>query len=229
MNKSAPKSPNSPYTGGQSGSIAGEDSDGGWDHLAMALIKTLNVADAAPYIQGDGVFLRHPRPLDYSDWAQVREESRAFLSPWEPVWPPDDLTRSAFRRRLRRYAREIREGTTYPFLLFRSDDRQLLGGITLSNVARGVQQSCTLGYWSGVRFAGQGYMTRGVRALIPYVFEELQLHRLQAACLPENESSKAVLRKCGFREEGYLRGYLRINGAWRDHVVFGILRDDPRP
>ncbi|PKQ03183.1 MAG: 30S ribosomal protein S5 alanine N-acetyltransferase, partial [Alphaproteobacteria bacterium HGW-Alphaproteobacteria-12] len=55
-----------------------------------------------------------------------------------------------------------------------------------------------------------------------------KLHRLQAACLPENERSRAVLRKCGFTEEGIARGYLRINGAWRDHVVFAILRDDPR-
>ncbi|MEQ8951827.1 GNAT family protein, partial [Parvibaculum sp.] len=76
--------------------------------------------------------------------------------------------------------------------------------------------------------AGRGYVTAAVRALVPYVFEELRLHRLQAACLPENERSRAVLRKCGFTEEGIARGYLRINGAWRDHVVYAILRDDPR-
>ena len=104
----------------------------------------------------------------------------------------------------------------------------MLGGCTLSGVQRGVQQSCTLGYWAGETHAGKGYVTAAVRALIPFVFEELKLHRLQAACLPENERSRSVLRKCGFTEEGIARGYLRINGAWRDHVVYAILRDDPR-
>ena len=111
-------------------------------------------------------------------------------------------------------------------LLHLSFHREFERGIR--RVQRGVQQSCTLGYWAGERHAGRGHVTAAVRALIPFVFEELKLHRLQAACLPENERSRAVLRKCGFTEEGIARGYLRINGAWCDHVVFAILRDDRR-
>ncbi|HMM13259.1 MAG TPA: GNAT family protein [Parvibaculum sp.] len=195
----------------------------------MAFLRSISRPEPAPLIIGDGVRLRSPQMGDYEEWAALREKSRAFLTPWEPTWPEDDLSKASYRRRTRRYLREIRADRAYPFFIFREEDGALVGGCTLSNVQRGVQQSCALGYWAGEIHAGRGYVTRAVRALIPYVFEELKLHRLQAACLPENERSKAVLRKCGFREEGYARGYLRINGVWRDHLVFAILRDDPRP
>lgn len=194
----------------------------------MAFLRSITKPETAPLVLGEGVYLRTPQPGDYAAWAALRGDSRDFLTPWEPTWAQDDLTRTAFRRRLRRYMREIREDNAYPFFIFREQDEALVGGCTLSGVQRGVQQSCTLGYWAGEKYAGQGYVTAAVRALIPYVFEELKLHRLQAACLPENERSRAVLRKCGFTEEGHARGYLRINGMWRDHVVFAILRDDPR-
>jgi ribosomal-protein-alanine N-acetyltransferase len=194
----------------------------------MAFLRTISKPDPASLIFGDGVWLRAPQIGDFSEWAVLRDQSRDFLMPWEPTWPTDDLTRPAFRRRVRRYQREIRDGHAYPFFIFREDDGALVGGCTLSNVHRGVQQDCTLGYWAGAPYAGQGYVTRAVRALIFFVFEELKLHRLQASCLNENERSKAVLRRCGFREEGYARGLLRINGVWRDHVQFAILRDDPR-
>lgn len=194
----------------------------------MAFLRSMSRPETTPVVVGDGVYLRGPQMGDYAEWATLRAKSRDFLAPWEPTWPDDDLTRSAYRRRIRRYLREVKEDHAYPFFIFREDDEALVGGCTLSNVQRGVQQSCSLGYWAGEIHAGQGFVTRAVRALIPYAFEELRLHRLQAACLPENERSKAVLRKCGFREEGHARGYLRINGMWRDHVVFAILRDDPR-
>lgn len=194
----------------------------------MAFLRSISKPDTSPLVIGDGVWLRGPQISDHTEWAALREVSREFLTPWEPTWSADELTKASFRRRIRRYQRETREDRAYPFFIFRETDNALVGGCTLSNVNRGVQQFCTLGYWAGAPFAGQGYVTKAVRALIPYVFEELKLHRLQAACMPENERSKAVLRRCGFREEGYARGLLRINGVWRDHVQFAILRDDPR-
>jgi ribosomal-protein-alanine N-acetyltransferase len=195
----------------------------------MAFLRSISKPEVAPLLTGEGVKLRGPLMGDFAEWAALREKSRDFLVPWEPTWPLDDLTRASFRRRIRRYQREVRDDQAYPFFIYREEDGALVGGCTLSNVHRGVQQFCSLGYWAGEPFAGKGYVTRAVRALIPYVFEELKLHRLQAVCLAENERSKAVLRRCGFREEGYARGYLRINGVWRDHLVFAILRDDPRP
>ena len=180
-----------------------------------------------PLLQGEGVYLRCPRYADYSAWADLRRDSRGFLTPWEPTWPPDELTRGAFRRRLRRYSGEIKSDTAYPFFVFREDGDALIGGCTLSNVRRGVCQSASVGYWVGESHARHGFMTAAVRALIPFVFETLALHRLEAACIPDNEPSRRLLLKLGFREEGRARAYLQINGQWRDHILFSLLEDDP--
>jgi [ribosomal protein S5]-alanine N-acetyltransferase len=180
-----------------------------------------------PVLQGDGVFLRYPQMSDYPAWAALRDESREFLAPWEPVWAADELSRAAFRRRIRRYQREIRGDLAYPFFVVRKADNALMGGCTLSNVRRGVTQSAALGYWIGERYARQGYMYAALTAMLPFVFHVLALHRLEAACIPENEASRALLRKVGFREEGRARRYLQINGEWRDHVLFALLEDDP--
>lgn len=180
-----------------------------------------------PVLQGDGVFLRYPQMSDYAMWAALRDASREFLAPWEPIWAADELSRSAFRRRIRRYQREIRGDLAYPFFIFRKTDNALIGGCTLSNVRRGVTQSAALGYWIGERYARRGHMTAALTVMLPFVFQVLTLHRLEAACIPENEASQALLRKVGFREEGRARRYLQINGEWRDHVLFALLEDDP--
>ena len=133
-----------------------------------------------------------------SNWARLRGESREFLTKWEPVWAEDELTRGAFRRRIKRYQKETRLDSAYVFFVFRASDDTLMGGCTLSNVRRGVTQCCALGYWIGARFARQGYMSDAVRALIPFVFGTLGLHRIEAACLPENEPSRNLLAKAGF-------------------------------
>ncbi len=179
-----------------------------------------------PVIKGEGIYLRYPRMADYLQWSKLRHDSRAFLSPWEPSWATDELTRGAFRRRLKRYAKETRHDTAYAFFVFRSEDNALLGGCTLSNVRRGVTQCCALGYWVGERFSRQGYMTKAVRALVPFIFRTLGLHRIEAACLPENQPSQNVLDKAGFRKEGLAKRYLQINGDWQDHVLFALLAEE---
>jgi ribosomal-protein-alanine N-acetyltransferase len=179
-----------------------------------------------PRLNGAHVYLRAPHADDWREWAELRAASRAFLQPWEPTWPEDALTRDAYRRRLRQQMREWRAGEGYAFFMFLRDTRQLVGGINIGNVRRGVAQCASLGYWMGAGFAGRGYMKDGVTAIMPFVFEELRLHRLEAACLPENEPSKGVLRGTGFREEGLARQYLRINGKWHDHVLFALLRTE---
>jgi len=179
-----------------------------------------------PVIRGDRVYLRYPLMPDYLQWSKLRSESRAFLSPWEPQWARDELTKSAFRRRLKRYAHETRNDTAYAFFVFRRDDEVLLGGCTLSNVRRGVTQCCAIGYWIGERFSRQGYMQDAIHALLPFVFQTLGLHRIEAACLPANEPSKSLLIKTGFKQEGLARRYLQINGDWQDHVLFALLADE---
>jgi [ribosomal protein S5]-alanine N-acetyltransferase len=165
---------------------------------------------------------------DFPQWADLRDSSRAFLTPWEPIWPSDDLTRPGFRRRLRRYSEDISADRAYPFLVFRTDDNMLVGGVTLANVRRGIVQTGTIGYWIGQPFAGHGYMTSALRVLLPFVFSELSLHRIEAACIPTNTASVRVLEKCGFVREGLARKYLCINGVWQDHVLFGLLNEDFR-
>ncbi len=191
-------------------------------------LRGVALRDAGPVIRGPGITVRAPTMADYPAWAALREESRQFLAPWEPSWAPDELTRAAFRRRLKRYGRDIRDDVGYPFLVFRAGDDVLLGGLTLAYVRRGVTQSCTLGYWMGARYAGRGVMTAAVRTVIPFAFDTLKLHRVEAACLPSNEASIRLLEKVGFRREGYAHRYLCINGDWRDHVLFALVADEPR-
>ena len=109
-------------------------------------------------------------------------------------------------------------GATYAFLIFRRDDEVLLGGITLSNVRRGVAQSASAGYWMGKRYARKGYMAEAIRLTLDFSFDTLGLHRVEAACLPSNTPSLNLLLKSGFIREGVARRYLRINGTWQDHV-----------
>jgi len=179
-----------------------------------------------PIIKGGGVYLRYPRIADFPAWARLRGESRAFLAPWEPVWASDELTKGASRRRIKRYQKEARLDSAYAFFVFRAEDDVLMGGCTLSNVRRGVTQCCALGYWIGERFSRQGYMFEAVRALVPFIFSTLGLHRIEAACLPSNQASQNLLMKVGFRQEGVALRYLQINGEWRDHVLFALLADE---
>jgi ribosomal-protein-alanine N-acetyltransferase len=166
---------------------------------------------------------------DHAEWAALREASREFLIPWEPTWPADDLTRGAFRRRIRRYSEDIRTDQGYAFLVFRKSDDVLVGGLTLANIRRGVAQAGSLGYWMGLPYVRQGYMTAAVHAIVPFALERLRLHRLEAACIPSNAGSIRLLEKNGFVREGYAHEYLCINGIWQDHLLFARLKDRPGP
>lgn len=194
----------------------------------MAFLRSISTNNANPTLRARRVMLRAPTFADFTQWARLREQSRAFLSPWEPIWPADDLTRLAFRRRLRRYQRELRNGSGYPLFIFSADGETLLGGLTLAQIQRGVTQSGVLGYWMGEPHAGKGLMGEAVRAVIGFSFDTLHLNRIEAACLPRNTASIRLLEKVGFAREGYARKYLCIDGRWQDHILYGLVRDDPR-
>jgi ribosomal-protein-alanine N-acetyltransferase len=190
----------------------------------MAFFRTINFSEPLASIAGEDVTLRTPQMTDYNEWAALRETSRAFLTPWEPTWPADDLTRGSFRRRIRRYAEDLRTDQGYAFLIVRNADGVLVGGLTLANIRRGVAQAASLGYWMGLPYVRSGYMTAGVRAVIPFAFTTLRLHRLEAACIPTNAGSIRLLEKTGFVREGYAREYLCINGIWQDHLLYARLQ-----
>lgn len=163
---------------------------------------------------------------DYDEWAALRQASRAFLTPWEPLWSVDELTRPAYRQRMRRFQKDIENDEAYPFFIFRVSDHRLVGGLTLSNVRRGAAQTASLGYWMGETFAGQGLMTKAVALTVGFAFDKLDLRRIEAACLPTNQVSIRLLERVGFRQEGFARQYLNIAGRWSDHLLFAMLAAD---
>lgn len=187
----------------------------------MAFFRSVSFSEPSPAIERDTVLLRVPQMSDHEEWAHLREISRDFLVPWEPTWPADDLTRGAFRRRLKRYTEDVRTDQAYAFFVFRRTDNALVGGLTIANIRRGVAQAGSIGYWMGQPFVRCGYMTAALRAVLPFSFDTLRLHRVEAACIPTNAASIRLLEKCGFVREGYAREYLCINGIWQDHLLFG--------
>ncbi len=172
--------------------------------------------------------LRLPEHRDFRQWVALREASTRFLTPWEPTWSSDHLTRRAFTGRVRWAARTASDGSALPLFLVRHADNMLLGAITLDHIRRGPAQSGTIGYWIGQAHARQGYMREAITGLVHHAFVELDLSRIEAACLPENAASRGVLEKCGFKYEGVAQSYLQINGRWRNHVLYANLRHDRR-
>ncbi len=192
----------------------------------MAFLRSSSGHDAALTLRARSVWLRAPLMVDYGPWAELRALSRDHLTPWEPQWQRDELSRSAYRRRVRHYQREAREDQGYAFLIFSDSDDKLVGGLTLSNVRRGVTQAGVIGYWIGKPFTGRGYMTEAVRAAASFAFDTLHLHRIEAATMPSNLPSIRVLEHNGFRREGFARQLLKINGVWEDHFLHARLNGD---
>jgi [ribosomal protein S5]-alanine N-acetyltransferase len=195
----------------------------------MAFLRPSPGIDPDAEIRGERIFLRLPTMSDYSAWAELRALSRQHLTPWEPQWARDELTRSSFRRRLRHVQCEVRDDLGYAYLMFAEKPFTLVGGVNISNVRRGIAQTASIGYWIGAPYAGRGLMTDAVRAVTHFAFATLRLNRLEAACLPSNAASARVLAKAGFRLEGRARRYLKIEGRWQDHDLYALLHDDARP
>lgn len=179
-------------------------------------------------LETERLSLRPPVHSDFASWASLRLESRAFLTPWEPQWAEDHLTRRAFTNRVYWAARAVSGGTALPLFMTRREDNALVGAITLDNIRRGPAQAGTLGYWVGERFARNGYMREAIEAVVHHAFEKLNLSRIEAACLPENAASRALLESSGFKYEGVAQSYLQIEGRWRSHVLYAALRADRR-
>jgi ribosomal-protein-alanine N-acetyltransferase len=197
--------------------------------MSKSVFRFLSRQPDTPELRGENHLLRLPRYTDYREWQRLRSESRSFLQPWEPIWRHDELTESAFRARVVRSGQEYSSGLAVPLLVFRRQDEVLVGGLTIGYIRRGAAQSCMIGYWMGEKYAGQGHMLAALQVAIPYIYTGLQLHRIEAACIPENWKSIRLLEKAGFEREGVLRRYLKINGEWRDHVMFSRLAEDGDP
>ncbi|WP_425406416.1 GNAT family N-acetyltransferase [Hwanghaeella sp.] len=180
-------------------------------------------------LTGPRVYIRPPAAADQRAWLDLRRTSRDFLEPFEPAWPKDALTPAAYRRRMRRAHADWQASLGYAFFIFSRRDDSLLGGITVTNVRRGVIQAGNIGYWIGEPHKRNGYMFEAVQLCLDFCFRNLDLHRVEAACLVDNTPSKRLLEKSGFKGEGRARQYLCIAGKWQDHDTFAILRQDARP
>jgi len=174
------------------------------------------------------LILRPPAHSDYRAWTSLRQDSAAFLTPWEPTWAEDHLSRKSFTNRVYWAQRSITNGTAVPLSLIRRSDDMLLGAITLDNIRRGPAQAGTTGYWIGEPFARQGYMREAIAAVVHHAFTSIDLSRIEAGCLPENTPSRRLLESCGYKYEGVAQSYLQINGRWRNHVLYANLRHDRR-
>ncbi|MFK7881972.1 GNAT family N-acetyltransferase [Roseobacter sp.] len=179
-------------------------------------------------IETERMTLRPPIHSDFRAWTALRLQSKDYLTSWEPSWAKDHLTRKAFTNRVYWAQRSVSGGTAMPLFLIRRRDDALLGAITLDNIRRGPAQAGTLGYWTGEPFARQGYMQEAIKALVHHAFTQLDLSRIEAACLPENTASRGLLETSGFKYEGVAQSYLQIDGRWRTHVLYAALRGDRR-
>lgn len=179
-------------------------------------------------IETERMTLRLPMHGDYRGWSNLRLSGAQFLQPWEPTWSPEHLSRKGFTNRVYWAQRSVASETAVPLFLIRREDGALLGALTLDNIRRGPAQAGTVGYWIGAEHARQGYMREALAGVVHYAFTQMDLSRVEAACLPENTASRGVLEKAGFKYEGVAQSYLQINGRWRNHVLYASLRNDRR-
>ncbi len=179
-------------------------------------------------IFGKRVLLRPLEVSDFAKWREVRRRNTDWLTRWEPSrlpGTPDPVEdQQAYRVRCSARQRDRQLGTGYGFGLF--VDGEFAGEINLNSVQRGPFQSCYIGYWIDQAKAGCGYTPEGVVVLLRYSFEELHLHRVQAAIVPRNSASLRVAEKLKLREEGLAERYLEINGVWEDHIRFAMTSEE---
>ncbi len=181
-----------------------------------------------PVLHTERLLLRLPRNSDYAAWANIRHEGHDFLAPWEPARADDYAARRSFLNRVYWAERSAKAKTAMPFMITKRSTDRLLGALTLDNIRQGASMAATVGYWIGPEFARQGYMREALDAVVHYAFSELDLSRVEAACLPENKASRGLLEQAGFKYEGVAQSYLQIAGRWRTHVLYANLRGDRR-
>lgn len=178
---------------------------GGGDRLAVGPV-------------GPRVYLRPPRAADAAAFVRAAVASADLHRGW--ATPP--VTRAGFLEYVERTAHPAVEG----FLALRREDDALLGRLTLSQVARGGYQRASLGYEVMAGHERRGYATEAVRLVLAHAFGTLGLHRVEADVQPDNVPSLALVRRVGFRHEGFSPGFLYVAGAWRDHERFAMLTDE---
>ena len=169
---------------------------------------------------GERVYLREPTERDKVEIVARNTASRALHRGW--VTPPTDAHGFA------EWMVRCRQPNVQCFLVCRREDGAIAGVFTLSQIVRRLFQSAYLGYYAERPFAGQGYMREGMQLVLRYTFTTMKLHRVEANIQPENVASIALVKRTGFRLEGFSPRYLKIAGRWRDHQRWALTTDDWR-
>lgn len=186
-------------------------------------LKSVKLAPSGLRLEGTRIDLISPQLEDYEAWEKVRRRNQNFLKPYEPQWTKDALTKDFFKRRLKKQGKAMSEGRGVFFLIHDKKSNKIIGGINMNDIQYGAARYASLGYWLDKDLLRQGYMHEAGLLVIDYAFNTLKLHRLNAACLIANIASINLLLKLGFQEEGLAKKYLKINGKWQDHRLFGLI------
>lgn len=177
------------------------------------------------FVETERLALKPVASRDYEAWANLRSYSIEHLRRWEPAWPEDAHSRDDWRRRLFVWNDLKKSGRGYILHIWRKTDKALLGAVSLTNIQFPPISTARLGYWLGAEHTGHGYMREAVQAACNWAHRELEIVRIEAATLPENEPSQAVLENAGFEKEGFARSYLQICGERRDHILYALILD----
>lgn len=171
-----------------------------------------------PFYVTEDVVMRPLEEADSKGLFRAYLRNRDYLRPWEPRRGEDFFTETGQAERVRGQLKEQDAGRLVPWVL--AVGHEVVGTVTLSNVALGPFRSTNLGYWVDAQRAGRGLATAAVRAACRAAEEQLDLHRVEAGTVIANLASRRVLAKCGFALIGTAPEYLHIDGEWRDHVLF---------
>jgi len=192
----------------------------------MTILRPFQSKKESMVLYGNKVFLRAPEFRDWREWSELRKFNMEYLKPWEPAWSPYELERGYFVKRVKFFDKLSNRDKGYSFLIFLNDKNKLIGEININNIQRGVVQSCSIGYWISENKMGLGYMRESISILKDFIFNDLKLHRIEAACLPRNMRSLRTLLKSEFEIEGHAKKYLKINGVWEDHILLSCIKHE---
>lgn len=186
--------------------------------------------ETRPFVlEGTRINVRLAEPDDVDAIIAFFVANEAHLTPYGAACAREQMTREHWSDQIERRRAEFFRDDSCRTFIFRRDGGAVAGSANLSEIVRGPFQAAYLGYALAEREQGKGLMHEALTLLLRFAFAELNLHRVMANFIPSNERSRAVLDRLGFTVEGRAKDYLRIDGAWRDHVLTALTNPAWRP
>jgi [ribosomal protein S5]-alanine N-acetyltransferase len=180
-------------------------------------------------LRSERLVIRPPTERDLKVLRAAMKVSAEHLREWQPTPSADPASLTVLSQGIERDRALWRRDLQYAFLVLSEDESEVVGRVSLSGVWRGAYQGAFLGYWTSAAYLRKGYAKEFIQRVLKCAFTDLALHRVQAAIMPNNVASLAVIRALAFREEGLAKSYLRINDEWRDHLLFAKLSSEAFP